>query len=89
MVSEVDPRQRCGRCHHRGARDRDRKLDRPALGPEAEGTYRAILGYPFLDGLTDGSPDEGRFAYYIAQDTYYLRDYARVWYRNHAARPDG
>jgi len=48
------------------------------LWAEAEGTYRAIVGHPFLTGLTDGSLDEDRFAYYIAQDVYYLRDYARA-----------
>ena len=48
------------------------------LWTRAEPTYRAILAHPFLTGLTDGSLDEGRFAYYVAQDAHYLRDYARA-----------
>jgi len=48
------------------------------LWTRAEPTYRAILAHPFLTGLTDGSLDEVRFAYYVAQDAHYLRDYARA-----------
>ena len=40
--------------------------------------YDAILGHPFLRGLTSGDLLSDRFAYYIAQDAHYLRDYARA-----------
>lgn len=40
--------------------------------------YDAILGHPFLRGLTSGDLLSDRFAYYIAQDADYLRDYARA-----------
>lgn len=43
-----------------------------------EDVYAAILGHPFLAGLRDGTLDESRFAYYVAQDAHYLRDYARA-----------
>jgi thiaminase/transcriptional activator TenA len=40
--------------------------------------YTAILDHPFLAGLTTGTLSPERFAYYVAQDVYYLRDYART-----------
>lgn len=40
--------------------------------------YEAILVHPFLAGLTDGTLDPERFAYFVAQDAAYLRDYARA-----------
>jgi thiaminase/transcriptional activator TenA len=43
-----------------------------------EPTYAAILEHPFLRGLTSGELDEACFAYYVAQDAHYLRDYARA-----------
>ena len=43
-----------------------------------EPIYAAILEHPFLAGLSDGSLPESRFAYYLAQDAHYLRDYARA-----------
>lgn len=48
------------------------------LWARAEPTYQAILDHPFLDGLTSGTLDEACFAYYLAQDAHYLRDYARA-----------
>jgi len=42
------------------------------------GVYNAILEHPFLVGLGDGTLQEARFVYYIAQDAAYLRDYARA-----------
>ena len=44
----------------------------------AEHVYRAILEHPFLTGLTDGTLPPERFAYYVAQDAHYLREYARA-----------
>jgi thiaminase/transcriptional activator TenA len=43
-----------------------------------EPCYAAILEHPFLTGLTDGSLPVDSFAYYVAQDAHYLRDYARA-----------
>lgn len=48
------------------------------LWDSAAGTYAAILEHPFLAGLTDGSLPTDCFAYYVAQDAHYLRDYART-----------
>ncbi len=44
----------------------------------AEPIYAAILQHPFLAALTDGTLPESSFAYYLAQDAHYLRDYARA-----------
>ncbi len=38
--------------------------------------YRSILAHPFLTGLTDGSLPPESFAYYVLQDSLYLRSYA-------------
>jgi len=43
-----------------------------------EPTYRAILGHPFIAGLTDGSLERESFSFYVVQDAHYLRDYARA-----------
>ncbi len=40
--------------------------------------HEAILRHPFLTGLADGSLPEAAFAYYLAQDAHYLRDYGRA-----------
>lgn len=40
--------------------------------------YAAIVEHPFLRGLTTGDLEPQRFAYYLAQDAHYLRDYARA-----------
>jgi thiaminase/transcriptional activator TenA len=40
--------------------------------------YDAILAHPFLRGLTSGDLPVDRFAFYVAQDAHYLRDYARA-----------
>jgi thiaminase/transcriptional activator TenA len=44
----------------------------------ADPIYNAIVEHPFLTGLTDGTLPEDSFAYYLAQDAHYLRDYARA-----------
>ena len=43
-----------------------------------EPVFKRILGHPFVTGLTDGSLPMESFAYYVAQDAHYLRDYARA-----------
>lgn len=48
------------------------------LWGEIEPIFAAIVDHPFLTGLTDGSLDTDVFAQYVAQDVYYLRDYARA-----------
>lgn len=44
----------------------------------AQDIYSAILTHPFIEGLTDGTLLPERFAYFVAQDAYYLHDYARA-----------
>ena len=48
------------------------------LWDSARPVYDAILEHPFLRGLTSGELPEACFAYYVAQDAHYLRDYARA-----------
>ena len=43
-----------------------------------ENIYAQILAHPFLRGLTDGTLSEERFRFYILQDAFYLREYARA-----------
>ena len=40
--------------------------------------YNEILTHPFLRGLTEGTLTEERFRFYILQDAFYLREYARA-----------
>src|SRR5437867_902660 len=49
-----------------------------SLWHSVEPIYAAIIEHPFITGLTDGSLSEDSFAYYVAQDAHYLRDYARA-----------
>lgn len=49
-----------------------------SLWTDSSATYQAILEHPFLLGLTSGSLGPEKFAYYVAQDAHYLRDYARA-----------
>lgn len=48
------------------------------LWRDIEPIFAAILEHPFLTGLTDGTLPDTSFAYYVAQDAHYLRDYARA-----------
>jgi thiaminase/transcriptional activator TenA len=48
------------------------------LWRSTEPIFGAILEHPFLTGLTDGTLPPSAFAYYLAQDAHYLRDYARA-----------
>ncbi|MDQ3841251.1 MAG: thiaminase II [Actinomycetota bacterium] len=43
-----------------------------------ESTYTEILAHPFLRGLTDGTLTEEQFRFYVLQDAFYLREYARA-----------
>jgi thiaminase/transcriptional activator TenA len=49
-----------------------------ALWTSGADIYDSILEHPFLLELTAGQLDPQRFAYYLAQDAHYLRDYARA-----------
>ncbi len=40
--------------------------------------YAAILGHPFIRGLTDGSLPVESFRFYAVQDALYLREFARA-----------
>jgi thiaminase/transcriptional activator TenA len=48
------------------------------LWHSTEPVFAAIVAHPFLTGMTDGTLPPSRFAYYLAQDAHYLRDYARA-----------
>jgi thiaminase (transcriptional activator TenA) len=48
------------------------------LWQTTEPIFAAVLDHPFLTGLTDGTLPPSAFAYYLAQDAHYLRDYARA-----------
>ena len=47
----------------------------------------AVDALPFVRGLGDGTLGSGEFAWYLAQDALYLRDYARVLARASALAP--
>jgi len=44
----------------------------------ASGVYEAILTHPFLTGLTDGTLPEEAFAFYVVQDSLYLKQYGHT-----------
>lgn len=48
------------------------------LWADVEPIFDAVLRHPFLRGLSDGSLPADRFAYYVAQDSHYLRDFSRA-----------
>jgi thiaminase (transcriptional activator TenA) len=48
------------------------------LWPSITPIYNQILAHPFLRGLTDGTLSEERFRFYVLQDAFYLREYARA-----------
>ena len=49
-----------------------------ALWGSIDGTFKAILEHPFIEGLADGTLDRTAFRFYVVQDALYLRDYART-----------
>jgi thiaminase (transcriptional activator TenA) len=53
-----------------------------------EGVYAEILAHPFLLGLTDGMLAEEHFRFYVLQDAFYLREYARALSLAGARSPD-
>src|ERR687892_877834 len=50
--------------------------------------YSEILAHPFMRGLTDGTLTEERFRFYVLQDAYYLREYARALSLTGVRSPD-
>ena len=48
------------------------------LWQSVSGIYEAILSHPFLTGLTDGSLAEESFAFYVIQDSLYLKQYGHT-----------
>jgi len=54
--------------------DRTRDL----LWSDVTDIHQAILGHPFVTGLTDGTLPHESFRHYIVQDAHYLRGYARA-----------
>jgi thiaminase/transcriptional activator TenA len=55
---------------------------------DVEGVYAAILGHPFVTGLTDGTLPHSAFRHYVVQDAHYLRGYARALALCAAKAPD-
>ncbi|GAA1270533.1 thiaminase II [Sphaerisporangium rubeum] len=53
-----------------------------------EPVYAAILSHPFITGLADGTLPKEAFGYFVAQDSHYLRDYARALSVCAAKAPD-
>ncbi len=53
-----------------------------------EAIYAEILAHPFLQGLTDGTLPGERFRFYVLQDTFYLREYARTLSLTGVRSPD-
>jgi thiaminase/transcriptional activator TenA len=43
-----------------------------------DGTFKAILDHPFIQGLTSGALERNTFRFYVVQDALYLSDYARA-----------
>ena len=56
----------------------DRKGFTNELWHSITSIYNEILAHPFLLGLTDGTLGEDYFRFYILQDAFYLREYARA-----------
>jgi thiaminase/transcriptional activator TenA len=48
----------------------------------------ASLRNPFVQGIRDGSLDRRRFAYYVSQDAFFLRAFARAYVIAGAKAPD-
>ena len=47
------------------------------LRQNAHEIWEASVHHPFVEGLGDGTLDQGRFKFYLAQDYVYLKDYCR------------
>ena len=58
------------------------------LWTSIDDVYAAILGHPFITGLTDGSLPHEIFRHFIAQDAHYLCGFARALTVCAAKAPD-
>jgi thiaminase (transcriptional activator TenA) len=58
------------------------------LWGEIEPVYDAILGHPFINGLSSGELSVDSFVHFISQDTHYLQDYVRTLLILAAKAPD-
>jgi thiaminase/transcriptional activator TenA len=47
------------------------------LRKKADAIWEANFDHPFVQGIGDGSLDEEKFRFYLAQDYVYLKDYCR------------
>jgi len=48
----------------------------------------ACLQYPFVQGIADGTLPQSRFAYYVAQDAFFLGVFATAYSIAAAKAPD-
>lgn len=48
------------------------------LWAAGEPVYRNIVRHPFLEGLANGTLDVQAFRFYVVEDAFYLREFARV-----------
>ncbi len=65
-----------------------RMTARDVLWSDITGIHQAILGHPFVTGLTDGTLPRESFRHYIVQDAHYLRGYAKALAVCAAKAPD-
>ncbi|QDZ39178.1 TenA family protein [Euhalothece natronophila Z-M001] len=49
---------------------------------------QASLNHPFVQGIADGSLDQGCFAFYVGQDVFFLQSFARAYSIAAAKAPD-
>lgn len=49
------------------------------LWQQNEDLIRASLNHPFVQGIADGSLDQRCFAFYVAQDAFFLESFARAY----------
>ena len=50
-----------------------------ALWKENQALAVASLNNPFVEGIKDGSLPKGKFAYYVSQDAFFLKAFARAY----------
>lgn len=59
-----------------------------ALWQANQDLSKACLQHPFLKGIADGSLSQNSFAYYVAQDAFFLKAFARAYSIAAAKVPD-
>ena len=58
------------------------------LWEQHQDLVQASLNHPFVQGIADGSLDQGCFAFYVAQDAFFLESFARAYSIAAAKAPD-